>query len=272
MAWETLVDYLKMFISNEYIVKAIVSLIIVIVGMVILAMIKGVFKKFESSRISERNTLENMYKIISMSVYILLVFIVIYVMTQQQIIVLFLLGVVLILLAASWEVIANIAAYYALLASRALSRGDYIILEGKIEGKIKEITPLFTVIEGDTRVYTIPNLYLLKRGKTAVKEPIKVWIIIRVWGFEEPDALTGIKQLIEEKIARLGRDLMAIPETPRTVIDEVSIDGATLRIEIAVPGTKPNKVKISRLLEELAVSLKETGYSYSLTAEYNSGR
>ncbi len=268
----SLVDYLLTFIQNEYIVKIIVSIVIVLVGLVILAMIKGVFKKFESARISERATLENMYKIISMSVYILLVFIIIYVMTQQQIIVLFLLGVLLIILAASWEVIANLAAYYALLASRALTRGDYIIIEPNIEGKIKEITPLFTVIEGETKVYTLPNLYILKHGKTTVREPIKVNLVIRVWGFEDPDALTGIKRLVEEKVARIGRDLMAIPEMPRAIIDEISVDGATLRVAVSLPGTKPNTVKISRLLEELAVSLKETGYSYTLTVEYDSIR
>ncbi len=259
--------YLENIFKNEIIVRIVISLIIVIIGIIILAMIKGLFRRIETARVTEKATLENMYKLISTSVTIVLIFLIIYVLTRQAIIVIFILGVILIILASSWEVIANIAAYYAILSARLIAKGDYIILPNGIEGRVREITPLFTHIDGETRVYAVPNLLLLKQGRIGVKDPIKLEIIVRVWGIDDPDKIEGIIDLVRNKVATAGRDIMAIPEAARASIDEISVDSVSFRVELYAPGPKPNKIKLGRLLQEISVALRETGYSYTLTIE-----
>jgi small-conductance mechanosensitive channel len=265
----SLYESLTMLSENKVVVRIIVSIIILLVGLVILVMIKGIFKKLESRRVTERAALENMYKIIYGSLVLTLLFIVIYVLTQQQIIVVFLLGVILILLASSWEVIANLAGYYALLASRNISRGDYVIIPPDMEGRVREITPLFTIIDGDKAVYSVPNLTVLRKGIVSLRDPITVYLIVRVWGFEDPDALASLKEVIEEKVTATARNVLASPEKARGAIEELSVDGATIRIPLKVPGPRPNTLKISELIEELAVALKDTGYSFNINFEYN---
>ncbi len=257
-------QYTENILKNQYIMRIIISIIIIIIGYIFLALVKGIFKKIETSRAAEKTTLENMYKLLYISIIIILLFLIVYVITEQSVIVLFLLGVILILLASSWEVTANLAAYYALLLSRSVQRGDYIELPEDISGRIRQITPLFTEIEDENRVYMVPNLKLLRHGKTTVKEPIKVEVEIRVWGFEDPDTINNILEILKDKIAMAGRNVLALPEAASLIVEEVSVDGVSIRAELRVPGPKPNKAKLGRLMQELAVTLKETGYSYSL--------
>ncbi|MCE4624347.1 MAG: mechanosensitive ion channel family protein [Desulfurococcales archaeon] len=213
-------------------------------------------------------SIENMYSLIKSATIIVTLFIILYILTQQQAIAYFILGVILILIAASWEVIANVASYYVILISRGLNKGDLVSIDD-IVGKVREINPFFVVVEGEDGVYKIPNRVVLHKMVKMPVEPAIVTLNIRIWGLDDPEVARSIIQRIEDEIATLTRPLVTSPRHLQleSSVEELSSDSVTISIKLPVPGRKVSRRKFNRLLEDLAVSLKETGYSFTISLQ-----
>jgi hypothetical protein len=262
----SLIEYLDMIFENTYITRLIVSLIIIIIGIITLYLIRKILDKIKSSPGIDERSVENLYRLIKSALTIILAFLILYTLTQQQAIVFFIMGTILIMMAASWEIIANASAYYVILVSRRFGKGDRISI-GEITGNIDEITPFYTVVRSEDGVYNIPNLKLLRNAVKLQSESVRTTIKIRIWGIDDPEIARSIIQRIEEEITSLSKPLVTSPRHTQisAVIDEISSDSVSIHINLPVPGPRPNRKKFNRLIQDLAILLKETGYSYSIT-------
>jgi len=258
--------------QNQLLVRIVVSLLIILIAMLIILLLRKLFDRISRVRAKDRKTIENTQKMIEISIIIVTLFLIIYVMTQQTIIVLFLLGLLLVLIGASWEVVANLAAYYVILMSQNPSKGDYVAVNGYV-GRVREVTPFFTIIDNDESVQAVPNRLILGKGTTMFKEPTTVTIAARVWGFEEPEVVESIISILRSRLEEALKDAIAVPGEAEIYIDEVTMDGVVIKINIPMPGypIKPNKRKISMVVQEVAAALRETGYSFSVTVERPNG-
>ncbi len=266
MPYSTLIEYIQNIVGNVWVVRLIISTITVLVGLIILYIIKKILFKIKETRRADVRSIENLYSLIKGAFGIILLFLVLYIMTQQQVIVYFILGVALILIAAGWEILANIGAYYVLLLTQRFTIGDRIVFSD-IEGEIESITSVFTFIRSEDGLYAVPNLRLLREAARIPKEFTYAELEIRIWGVDDPETASNLKNRIEEEISSLSRSLVIHPKhyQPESRIIEITSDSITLRVKLPVPGPKPNSKKLSRLAEDLAVLLKETGYSFSVS-------
>ena len=262
--------YLHIMQHNVYLARLLESLFIIIAGIIFIYIIRKIFEKISTTTGVDTRSVNNMYKLIKTATSIVIFFLVLYTLTQASVIVLFILGIILIMIAASWEVIANVAAYYVVLINRRIGKGDLIEIEYnnmRIIGRIREINPFFTTIESSKGVFSIPNLALLRYPSRTPGPTGELTINVRIWGVDDPDTIRSIVRRLEDEIAVLSRPIVPSPRHLRVhlLIDELSNDSVSLRVVIPLPSQEVNREKFNRLLEDLAVTLKETGYSFSIS-------
>ncbi|MEB3846905.1 MAG: mechanosensitive ion channel [Desulfurococcales archaeon] len=254
------------FSQSEFVLRSLESLILLFIILILLDIFKKIILKIGRLSGADERALENTYKVVEITTLIITIFLILYLLTQQQVIVIFILAVVLVILASSWETIANIASYYAILLSRAVSIGEYVSL-GECEGKIRKITVLYTIIDTPERTCTIPNRLFLSKAKTSVKEPVYAGFRIRIWGFEDLEIAEGILVKLSSRLQEALRGISAIPGESRLVIEEYSPDAVAITLLIPVAGYRLEPEKASFLMRELASILKEQGYPFNITVE-----
>ncbi len=259
-------DLWNMFTSNPYIRRSIESLVLLLIVIIVLALIKKIVMKIGKLSGADERALENTYKIIEASTLIITIFLILYLLTQQQIIVLFILAVILVILASSWETIANVASYYAILLSRAISVGEYVTLED-CEGKVRKVTVLYTIIDGPEKMCTIPNRIFLSKIKSALKEPSYARFRIRIWGFEDVEVAESLLSKVSGGLQEALRGVTAIPGGSRLVVEEYSPDAIAVTLLVPISGHRIQPEKLSFLMRELASILKEQGYPFNITVE-----
>ena len=262
-----LIAYLREVYQNEIIVRLVASTVILIISVLILYVVRKLLTKLKSSRIAaDTRSIDNLYKLIKSAILIITLFLILYILTMQQVIVYFILGIILIILAASWEIISNISAYYIILLTHRFGKGDLIDINGVVFGQIQEINPIYTFIMGDDGLYAVPNVFLIRRAARIPREPVYMTLDVRVWGIDDPESAKLLRQRLESEIPGLVKSITTRPKhfQAEAQVLEVTSDSITLRFSIPLPGPKPNPKKLSRLAEDLAVILNETGYSYSI--------
>ncbi len=265
-----LVEEFSVLFSNEVALRLLASLLVAIITLFVLAIVKKILYKFAEARVRDKRVVENTYKMIELGVVTIMVFIIAYILTRQTIIALFILGAVLVVMGAAWEIIANIVSYYAILMTQAVSRGEYVVVGG-YEGRVRDVTPLFTFVENETGVYAIPNRLILSRGSVRVKEPVYAKIKVRVWGFEDPEVAEDIASRLRDRLLDALGGISAIPGEVKIFAEEVTVDGVVFGIIIPLPGPRISHEKLGNILREVGATLKDFGYSFSVTAEKYNG-
>ncbi|MCE4622745.1 MAG: mechanosensitive ion channel [Desulfurococcales archaeon] len=256
--------------SGTYMVRVLESLILIVIILIFLNIIKKLIFKIGGLSGADQRAMENTYKIIELSLIIITLFLVLFLLTQQSIIVQFILGIVLVIFAASWETIANVASYYAILLTQAVTVGEYIALEG-CEGKVRKITVLYTIIDGYNKVCTIPNRVFLSKLKSTIKEPVYAKFRVRIWGFEDVDVAEDITAKLKERLYDIAGSVTAIPGEARIYIEELSPDAVTASLLIPHPGHRIQPEKVGLIVREIATILKEYGYPFNISLERQNG-
>ena len=267
-----ILSYLEELTGNVLVTRLIEALIILAVGGVFLYLIRKILEKISTTAGVDTRSVRNMYKLLKTASIIVIAFLVLYTLTQASIIVLFILAIIIVMTAASWEAIASLAAYYVILTNRRLGPGDYIEViyrNERIAGRIREINPFFTVLESPQGVYSIPNIQLLRTPTRVPGPSVDAVINIRVWGIDDPDTARAIVKRISEELPALSKPIVPSPRHLQTniLIDEITSDSITLRALVPLPSQKLPRAKFNQLLEDLAVLLRETGYSFSISLE-----
>ncbi len=258
------------FASSTVLARLLAALLILLVSLAVLVIVKKILFGVAAARVRDKNVVENTYRVVKASLGAVTLFLILYVVTMQEVIIVFLLAVVIVVMAASWEIIANVISYYALQLYQVVQRGEYISV-GEYEGRVRELTPLFTIVENDRGVYAVPNRLILNRGRVLYREPVPVGISLRVWGIEEPRALEDLIMKIRERLEPALRAVSASPGDVSLYIDEIAGDSVSLKFEVLLPGPRINKARLDTILREIASFMWSTGYSFSVAIEKPNG-
>ena len=260
--WENI----KLMASQEILMRLLASLAILIISIIILLIIKNILFRIAEARGRDRRAIENTYRMIKASLGIVTFFLIVFIITQQAIIALFLLGVILVVLAASWEIIANIISYYSILLYQVIERGEYVKI-GPFEGVVRDITPIFTLLEDEYGVVAVPNRLVVTKGRILIREPVKVVFSLKVWGLDDPKSLDNLLASIRDRLEPSLRAISAIPGEVSMYIDEISGDSVSIKLEVLLPGPKVGRARIESVLREVASFMWGTGYSFSVAIE-----
>ena len=262
----SMLESIKMLASQEILMRLLASLVILIISITILLIIKNILFRIAEARGRDRRAIENTYRMIKASLGTVTLFLIIFILTQEAIIAIFLLGVILVVLAASWEIIANIVSYYSILLYQVLERGEYVRV-GSFEGVVRDITPLFTLIEDEYGVVAVPNRLVVTKGRVLIREPVKVVFSLKVWGLDDPKSLDSLLSSIRERLEPSLRAISAIPGEVSMYIDEISGDSVSIKLEVLLPGPKVGRARVEAVLREVASFMWGTGYSFSVAIE-----
>lgn len=246
------------------------SLVLVLVVALILALAKRVIVKICELSGVDRRTAEDTYRLVELSVAAITVFLVLYMLTEQQVIAYLVLSLVIVVVAASWEAIANVAGYYALILSKPVKLGEYVTVAG-CEGKVKRITLLYTLVEEKDTSCSIPNRLFLSTAKTSVKEPVYARVKVRVWGFEGVDVAEGIVSKLEESLPGIVGGVTAAAGEARIHVEELGYGSVTAIITVPIAGYRVQPERMDEVVRGLAAMLKEHGYPFNVGLETQDG-
>ncbi len=242
-------------------------IVTILVILVLLAAYRRILRRLVDVRVLDRVYYEKLYRVTELALFIIALLSITYYVTGEHAVVYVIAGMILIVAASSWQIIASLVSFYILLFSRLISRGDYIILPGGPQGRVREINLLYTTLESPNGVYAVPNLELVRRGRLLLKDTTQLRIVVRIWGFEDTSIISDLRLRIAEVLEEVGRSITVHAASPRVYIDEVSADSVTIKIDLPVSGPRPNMARASDVIMALANALKELGYSFTITME-----
>ncbi len=264
-AWD-MIRYVESIVSNDLIQRLLISLVILLASIIVLEITKRILLRITAGRVRERRAAENTFRMVKAVVASVTFLLILYVITKQVIVVYFILVAIVVVMLASWELIANLMSYYAILLYEVVTPGEYVEI-GEYSGRVREVTPLYTIVEDDYGVYAVPNRLLVSKGRRLRREPVVVTVTVRVWGLEEPRSLEDLLQGIRERLEPALRMISAVPSEVTHYIDEISADSVSIKLEVLMPGPRVSKARLDSLLREIAAFMWSTGYSFSVSVE-----
>ncbi len=250
------------------VINSILTLVIIILFLMIY---KRILHRLVNIRVLDRIYYEKLYRVTELAVFIVAILAITYYITGEHVLVYVIAGMVLIVAASSWQIIASLVSFYILLFSRIVNRGDYIILPGGPQGRVRDINLLYTVLETPHGVYAVPNLEIVRQGRLLLRDVSQMRMVVRIWGFEDPSIVGDLRLKIAEVLEERLSEVAIHGAIPRIYVDEVSMDSVTFKAVIPVSGPRPNLSRVSDILVVMANSLKELGYSYTITLEHTEG-
>jgi len=184
-------------------------------------------------------------------------------------------AIVIVLIVASWDYIINTIAYFFLLSTHYISQGDYVVIGNGIEGRVREITSFYTIVEEKGKVRHVPNRDLITKGFAVVSEPSYVRITVKVSGLSGPEDVDEIKHGIENALSMKTGDLFSlhhgtgISPVFKVYPKIIGNDSAVLTVEVPIPSPSPHLImkRISSLIYPIASILRDSGYNFTVEIE-----
>ncbi len=275
MALSTVEGTLSQIFSNELFIRLLLILVVFIVAIVILKEYHKHLEKMAATRTIESTAIEKLYRIAVTITAIILVVIIAYTLTKSEAAWIAAAIITAVIVFASWDYIVNILAYFFILSTHYVSQGDYIIVGNGIEGRVREITSFYTVLEEKGKVKHIPNKDLISKGFTIVGEPSFVKINVKVSGLSGPEDIDEIKHAIENSLSMKTGDLfsfhqgMQVSPMIRVYPKTIGSDSAIFVVEVPIPSPSPHLVlrRISSLIYPIASVLRDSGYNFTVEIE-----
>ena len=255
-------------------IRIATAILIVVIAAVILNIYRGILDRLASGGIIDTASAARVYRITSLALLSFAALLAGYTLTGSMPLLILVLVVVSLLMLSGIDVFANLIGYYIITTSRLVAKGQYILVPNGPHGVVKEIKPLYTVVEDQHGSYAIPNISLLRSGRLMLESTSPIRLVIRVWGFQEVQEVDSIRSLIEEVVLKNSREITAKTGEegkPRVVIDEMSEDSVTVKVTMVMPGPRPNLSRLTNLIIDLARQLKDSGHSYTITLEEPEG-
>ena len=156
---------------------------------------------------------------------------------SAEIVVTVVIGIIIGIVVSARDILGNLAAYYALLASHAPNKGDVVEIDG-MKGRLSNRSHLFTEIETeDGKLVQVPNhVFLQKISSSHTAESLaKVVLTVRI------DGSADISKT-EALLSRLISNYKEITKPPHPVlfVSDVRKDFTEFTVQVYV--TNPNKV------------------------------
>jgi len=259
--------------------KLVIKLIAIFVAFIIVAIVLREYhkhlEKMAATRTIESGAVEKLYKFVAFITIIIFLVVVSYALTKSEAAWITIAAIVVILVVASWDYIINSIAYFFLLSTRYISQGDYVVIGNGTEGRVREITSFYTIVEEKGKVRHVPNKDLITKGFAVVSEPSYVKITVKVSGLSGPEDVDEIKHGIENALSMKTGDLFSLHHgTGISPIFKVypriiGNDSAVFTVEVPIPSPSPHLVirRISNLIYPIASILKDSGYNFTVEIE-----
>jgi small-conductance mechanosensitive channel len=262
-------------LSNELILRLIFTFLVLIVALIILKEYHKHLEKMATARTIESSAIEKLYKAAAFITLLFVIIIIAYAFTKSRAAWVAAAIITAVIIFASWDYIVNGIAYFFLLSTHYITQGDYIIVGNSVEGRVREITSLYTILEDRGKVKHIPNRDLITKGFIIVGEPSYLRIIVKVSGLSGPEDVDEIRHTIENSLSMKTSDLFSFHQglqmSPmiRVYPKEIGSDSAIFVVEVPIPSPSPHLIarRASSLIYPIASVLRDSGYNFNIEIE-----
>ena len=167
---------------------------------------------------------EKISRTIDLIAYILALIAIIYIFTQAQQLSILVIALIVLGIIVSWDVLVNLVGYYTIMISRILEVGSYVEI-GDIEGRVREVSLLQTVLETGSGIQRIPNKEFLRNPYKVHGETIDVCLKIKIYYGGDFTALANQEKKLYSILESRKGEFLAMPEekirlTPLKVTSE----------------------------------------------------
>ncbi|WP_131159665.1 mechanosensitive ion channel domain-containing protein [Aeropyrum pernix] len=276
MARMPLADYLEALLpSYESLIEISMrlgeALLVLIAGLAAVLFVRSLSRRLTAARILDETSVSPFYRLSRDLIVLITVMISFYIVTGSRFIIILIAVLLAAILLATWDLLMNMAAYYAIIITRIVSRDEYIIMPNGVRGWVRDIRPLFVIVETKYGVYHVPNSMMLRLGVLTKRERSYYRLTVRVWGLPSQQLIDNVRDALDNVVNTLLPEDERSAVMKRVIIDEISEDSATVRIIVGMPHTEPKPERLADFVERLSRRLQEHGINHSITLEEQEG-
>ncbi|BAA81470.2 hypothetical protein APE_2455.1 [Aeropyrum pernix K1] len=276
MARMPLADYLEALLpSYESLIEISMrlgeALLVLIAGLAAVLFVRSLSRRLTAARILDETSVSPFYRLSRDLIVLITVMIAFYIVTGSRFIIILIAVLLAAILLATWDLLMNMAAYYAIIITRIVSRDEYIIMPNGVRGWVRDIRPLFVIVETKYGVYHVPNSMMLRLGVLTKRERSYYRLTVRVWGLPSQQLIDNVRDALDNVVNTLLPEDERSAVMKRVIIDEISEDSATVRIIVGMPHTEPKPERLADFVERLSRRLQEHGINHSITLEEQEG-
>ncbi len=247
--------WLKQALSTSMAIKLFESLIVLIIALIFLRLVKSLLANLEHRNVISTILSEQIYRLTAISVYSITLIVITYIITAVSLLLYFVLALIIIILIANWNIIADIAAYYLLIAFRNVYQASLIELPRLgIRGRIIGSTLFHTRIRTPSgKVVYIPNHVMITEPviqSVAVQSTIRLELGLKI-------PAMGQKQIaidsVEASIRQALREskLTTRPQDVIIQVKNVIKDRMNIILYVPVAGSEPRPTTINNIVATL---------------------
>ncbi|GBF08601.1 hypothetical protein apy_03260 [Aeropyrum pernix] len=271
-----LADYLEALLpSYESLIEISMrlgeALLVLIAGLAAVLFVRSLSRRLTAARILDETSVSPFYRLSRDLIVLITVMISFYIVTGSRFIIILIAVLLAAILLATWDLLMNMAAYYAIIITRIVSRDEYIIMPNGVRGWVRDIRPLFVIVETKYGVYHVPNSMMLRLGVLTKRERSYYRLTVRVWGLPSQQLIDNVRDALDNVVNTLLPEDERSAVMKRVIIDEISEDSATVRIIVGMPHTEPKPERLADFVERLSRRLQEHGINHSITLEEQEG-
>ncbi len=258
MALQQLSDFLstlQQFFESQIIKTSVYAIIAILIGIIIMWIINSQVKRLTERNVISPAASDRIRKALNIAFLFFLFLVVLYIATSNTILLIVVIIGIAAGFAASWKVLANVIAHYALILSKHIAQGEYIEING-MKGRIKSIGLIHTLIRTeDDSLLLVPNVALLEKMVKHVG--MERTLILRVTlNISNPNDLADIEEKIDSILATRFR------HSPRTgefglSIERINESTVSYLVKTNYLGTEERETVASTLVKHLYEGLSE---------------
>jgi len=245
-------EFLFSIFSEPLISKIIYTGVTIILGIITIRIIGFALRRLVVKNIISRPAYDKLYSIISLAGYLFIIVILLAIITESPVMLYALAGILIVVFISSYDVIANVIAYYAIILGRPIIVGSTVTIDDAT-GKIRDINALYTEIKCDTGdIIKIPNREIFRKKILihGVTHPVSVMITLK-----------GMKDIREaEKLVKTAiqefKDAI-ITSKPDLYISKATNDKVEFKLTVYISSIERSSYVKTELSRKLYEKLKD---------------
>ncbi|BEP17018.1 hypothetical protein PYJP_03700 [Pyrofollis japonicus] len=246
--------------STELTEKLLESIIVLIIAFILVRFMKSLLSSLEQRNVISAILSEQIYRLLAISIYSIALIIITYIVTSVSVLLYFVLAVVIVILVANWHIIADVAAYYLLIAFRNVYQASLIELPRLgIRGRIVGSTLFHTRIRTPSgRLVYIPNHIMIAEPVIQAIAPqtvIPLEVSVNTPSGNKHSPIEVIESIVRQAI----RDSKMSTRPQDAIIQIKSLEPSRTKIVVFIPvaGSEPRPSTINNIVSTLYQRLAE---------------
>lgn len=249
------------FIKTQLLTPLIQLSIVFIVVYLFLRIVRSILLRLQKRDLVSSTLAEQIYRLVSLVTYTVTIITLIYIFTSAREVIYVLIVALAAILLANWSIIADISAYYIMLAFRQTHRAATLIelprlgIKGKIIGTGLFHTRIRTL---SGKIVYIPNHVMLSEPVAQlanVQSTVALEVELNIPKVEKGNPIEQLERNIK---SILGEARLATRPQDITIL-VLSADNNRVKLEIHVPvmGAEPRPATINNIISTLMDELEE---------------